>query len=724
MVKSGSKGSFINLSQICACLGQQSLEGSRIVAEKGTRTLPCFAHDDYSLASRGMVFNSFALGLTPPELFYHAIGGREGLVDTAVKTSQTGYLQRRMNKSMEESVVREDGTIRNSLGEIISFRWGSGGMHPARVERVKMHILREGTASIRRAYLPREAAIILELRQRVLAAKANVLCGEVDVRVLLPFHSHRLRKEMLRGRRPDHRHADPVYEDLLGITHSAVVKLAVVELFCDRNARYLSEDEVRRYKDRVRHAIENAHSVDGESAGCLAAQSVGEPSTQMTLNTFHTAGVAAKNVTLGLPRLKEILDGSKNAKTPCTTIRFRPPFAESPRFAEYVANTLPLTRLGDVVQQCNVVHDPEWDVSVVETDRPIVAADAVLREGVGTSRHASHVLRFQLHREIMSARCLTPPMIRTILQERLQERAHVVSSETNSIEWVVRVRFAQVKDMMEKGGLGPDQEPILCHQAMNVLLDTVVVSGHPLVSSADNATQKRTTVTAEGEIDEREECVVNVYGTFLADCASTTCVDWRRCTSNDLWEVYGTLGIEACAHVLFDQLKAVVSFDGTYVADKHLVMITDTICRGGGIMPLNRHGINKTETSPLMRCSFEETADVLYNAAVHSEQENAEGVTSCIMMGQLARFGTGGVEVLFPRSGAVDRILRPDAGRRVLRSTCRCHVDARQEQECMEYVPDDVRPSANRLPPAREEPTRMRAKFRHLSPRRSPTKRT
>ena len=158
MVSGGSKGSFINLSQICACLGQQSLEGSRIVAEKGTRTLPCFAHDDLSLASRGMVFNSFALGLSAPELFYHAVGGREGLVDTAVKTSQTGYLQRRMNKSMEDHVVHGDGTIRNALGDVVSFRWGSDGLHPARVERVRLDVLVEDAARARAASSPTSSA--------------------------------------------------------------------------------------------------------------------------------------------------------------------------------------------------------------------------------------------------------------------------------------------------------------------------------------------------------------------------------------------------------------------------------------------------------------------------------------------------------------------------------------------------------------------------------------
>ncbi|NDC43373.1 MAG: hypothetical protein EBZ77_17795, partial [Chitinophagia bacterium] len=198
MVSAGSKGSFINLSQICASLGQQSLEGGRIVAEKGSRTLPFFAHTDSGLASRGMVFNSFALGLAPTELFYHAVGGREGLVDTAVKTSQTGYLQRRMNKSMEDHSVDDRGYVRNSVGDVVSFRWGSDGLHPARLERVRLPLLSDSDDVVRRrfAFDSSVADEVLRRRDAILRTKTHVLVTEFDARVLLPFHPSRMRQQI------------------------------------------------------------------------------------------------------------------------------------------------------------------------------------------------------------------------------------------------------------------------------------------------------------------------------------------------------------------------------------------------------------------------------------------------------------------------------------------------------------------------------------------------
>ena len=115
MVLSGSKGSTINISQIMSCVGQQNVEGKRIPFGFDRRTLPHFTKDDYGPDSRGFVSNSYLSGLTPQEFYFHAMGGREGLIDTAVKTSETGYIQRRLIKSLEDVMVKYDGTIRNSM---------------------------------------------------------------------------------------------------------------------------------------------------------------------------------------------------------------------------------------------------------------------------------------------------------------------------------------------------------------------------------------------------------------------------------------------------------------------------------------------------------------------------------------------------------------------------------------------------------------------------------
>ena len=314
------------------------------------------------------------------------------------------------------------------------------------------------------------------------------------------------------------------------------------------------------------------------------------------------------------------------------------------------------------------------------------------------------VMRFVLNQDIMRTRYLTPPMIRCILAERLGSRASVCSSDTSSIDWTVRIRLHHVKDMLAHGNLGPECDAVLCHRVMNVLLDTVVIGGHPGVTNANVA-------------EERGEYVVYTYGSWFLACSAYEAVDWYRTTADDVWEVYHTLGIEACAHVYFEQIKSVVSFDGTYVDDRHILLIVDSICRSGSVMPLNRHGLNRVDTtSPFMRCSFEETTDVLCDAAMFAQQENALGVSTSIMMGQLGKFGTGGVEMQFSTAPAV-KVSSSDRAR-TMRSTCRSFTKRTEEQ--IEYVLD----SETRLVSARRmsPPTvpahvpRKRTRFRNASP--------
>jgi hypothetical protein len=134
MMEAGSKGNPINISQMAGVVGQQQVDGKRIDFGFRHRTLPHFSRDDYGPESRGFVENSYLRGLTPQEFWFHAMGGRVGLIDTAVKTAETGYIQRRLVKAMEDLKVGYDGTVRNSNGDIIQFLYGEDGMDATAVE--------------------------------------------------------------------------------------------------------------------------------------------------------------------------------------------------------------------------------------------------------------------------------------------------------------------------------------------------------------------------------------------------------------------------------------------------------------------------------------------------------------------------------------------------------------------------------------------------------------
>lgn len=152
MVMAGSKGSFINIAQMSACVGQQSVEGKRIAYGFVDRTLPHFSKDDYSPESKGFVENSYLRGLTPQEFFFHAMGGREGLIDTAVKTAETGYIQRRLVKALEDIMVHYDNTTRNSLGNVIQFIYGEDGMDASHIEKQSLDTIGGSDAAFEKRY--------------------------------------------------------------------------------------------------------------------------------------------------------------------------------------------------------------------------------------------------------------------------------------------------------------------------------------------------------------------------------------------------------------------------------------------------------------------------------------------------------------------------------------------------------------------------------------------
>lgn len=348
MVSAGSKGSFINISQIIACVGQQNVEGKRIPYGFKKRTLPHFSKDDLGPESRGFVENSYLRGLTPQEFFFHAMGGREGLIDTACKTAETGYIQRRLVKAMETVMARYDGTVRTSGGQIVQFLYGEDGMDAVWIERQDFDSLTLAKAEFENRFVLNTAANDFGYdEQNVPYLEPDILedCRtDPEVQLLLDKEAETLREDQaaLRivmanreaGRESDESSYAPgnvrrVIQNAMrqfridraqpSDLHPRVIIQKVTELL-DRLVVVVGDDPLsveaqnnattlyrilvrsmlaskRVLKDfRLSEAALNwvigevetrfhiAKVNPGEMVGVLAAQSIGEPATQMTLN--------------------------------------------------------------------------------------------------------------------------------------------------------------------------------------------------------------------------------------------------------------------------------------------------------------------------------------------------------------------------------------------------------------------------------------------------------
>ena len=301
MTASGAKGSIVNFSQISGLLGQQELEGRRVPTMVSGKTLPSFRPYDSRARAGGFIAQRFLSGIRPQEFFFHCMAGREGLIDTAVKTSRSGYLQRCLVKHLESLRVHYDHTVRDSDGSVVQWFYGEDGLDVTKASYLsRFDFCWNNRAGLVEQVRPADILPSLERREAVSAAKKAWK---------RPF-----RHEPVMAKYPPSAHlgsvSDKFYEQL--------------EEFLRTFAKNDCGDDESTFRALMWLKYMRSLVDPGEAVGLLAAQSLGEPSTQMTLNTFHFAGFGAKNVTLGIPRLREIImTASAKIKTPTMTVHLR-----------------------------------------------------------------------------------------------------------------------------------------------------------------------------------------------------------------------------------------------------------------------------------------------------------------------------------------------------------------------------------------------------------------
>lgn len=316
MTVSGAKGSNVNVTQISCMLGQQELEGRRVPVMVSGKTLPSFRAYDLGPRAGGYITGRFLTGIKPQEYFFHCMAGREGLVDTAVKTARSGYLQRCLIKHLEGLKVNYDGSVRDcNDGSIYQFLYGEDSLDVTKSSYLKQFKFNaQNYDAFVDKYNPKAASQVLNVKKaEKLMRKAAKNPKKYD-----PVIS-RYQPAKYLGATSEKFHKD--LRKYSQENRDNVLQPSSTELSPDNSL--LPESGAYEVLMRLKYL----HSLvePGESVGLLAAQSIGEPSTQMTLNTFHFAGHGAKNVTLGIPRLREIvMTASRKPKTPQMRAPFLP----------------------------------------------------------------------------------------------------------------------------------------------------------------------------------------------------------------------------------------------------------------------------------------------------------------------------------------------------------------------------------------------------------------
>ncbi|CAD7968088.1 unnamed protein product [Amoebophrya sp. A120] len=750
MTTCGSKGSAMNLCQMMACLGQQNVSGARIKDGFVNRTLPLFKYNAKEPKARGFVSNSFYSGLEPPEFFFHTMGGREGLVDTAVKTAETGYMQRRLIKALEDLSIKYDLSVRSSNGRVVQFAYGADGLNPGSMEgsgskcldlkHTLSQVLRvcRGPKGVKQKKTfggySKEERNALSARKRTAQSCVEFLPTKVAEIVNQEgdnFHSNKAASNLTKHELEEYLHKPLTATELEAISRPLLTSLEKHIKHAYPSAHDLDtkafQDELRSFLltevcEKLRKTeveLENSSSMDvddhgrttsiaalpddvdlqsseddprrtalalqlhnnnicitrhqldefihrcatkyvralhhpGEAVGVVAAQSIGEPATQMTLKTFHFAGVASMNVTLGVPRIKELMDAVRTISTPVITARLEDPTSET--FARLTKTRVEKTFLKDVCKHFKEVYQPydedgiwqrhlktieqRWKLqNTRNNENKIDDGDpdfllAKVEKPVNYTLHGGGMyLVIKLNRETLSKlqmnhitakhvmRCIRAQIPLSKFKYTLVE---VPSSKDSSKFAVDKIRLYPY---------GPNGYFDLGQ--LQQILPYVHIDGLPTCGRAViNLTN-----------DKEHELLVEGVG--LQEVMITPGVNSARTVSNNVLEVRGVLGIEAARATITSEITKVMSSHGLEVDSRHIQLLGDTMTQMGEVYGMTRHGIQKLKASTMMLASFEKTNDHLFDAAAYRRTDPVAGVSECIILGSPIHFGTGMFDLLY-----------------------------------------------------------------------------
>ncbi|KAK4337089.1 hypothetical protein RND71_044190 [Anisodus tanguticus] len=533
MIQPGAKGGLVNALQISCLLGQIELEGKRVPMMISGKTLPSFEPYDTSPKAGGFVTGRFLTGICPQEFFFHCMAGREGLIDTAVKTSRSGYLQRCLIKHLEGLVINYDNTVRDSDQSIIQFLYGEDGL-----DILKSQLLKDKGFSI---------------------ISKNIDC-------LAP------KKELVNK----------------------------IKSFADTEAINMQTEDLNDW-DQV-HEMDRLSRKRGEAVGLLAAQSIGEPSTQMTLNTFHFAGRGEMNVTLEEEDSSSDEEGgdgdADDARTKGT--RNQELTYEEPEEEEF--------------EKSDSEEVSENEENIISTEKNNDSENETNEESV-------------------------------IKKERKRINSNLKQDRINS----VKAQFPIIDDYDFD-----DVNEEWCVLSLQFSLGQFKIDLASLIQEETKKAvlykvgkiDKAFLVKNPNAIESEYESMIKTEGvSFLSLIKFSNYLDLNRVYSNDIHAIANTFGIEAGRKAVVQEMKNVFGVYGIEIDPRHLSLIADYMTFSGVIKGMNRFSIN-SNSSPIQQITFETSMQFLKNATLLGIKDEISSPSARLFIGRPITAGSGILECL------------------------------------------------------------------------------
>lgn len=666
MQKSGAKGSIANNGQISGFVGQQNIDGKRMpfALSNGTRTLPHFIFGDNSPEARGFVDRSYLEGLNFKQVWFHAGAGRRGVIDTAMKTADSGYIQKKIVKKVEDCKTWDDGTLRD-LNGIVQFLYGGDGFDAKELIPCKgldfpffcnPHFI--ASTLISEAEYARDQGEDIGTLRVMTKNEMDMLCSFI------------------------HTGCPGVQTE---VTERSTFNVRTILRAVISNVK-IYDSVIARFCKSIKDEFEQAKAKYGYMAGLVAGHSIGEPTTQLTLNSFHSTGMSAKDVTLGVPKLKEILNASTKPSKPTCTVYHNDPELKSYELEELnapnekeakkasakalikateIANgftqlTVDFFMSSHELQYLSLPDDDPETIDIRSSPLCLLTYEeyekrwwVTLSEDFGRPplmQPDGWVIVIQLDITKLYTYGITPQDIADAIEaDSFGNRGNAmacVASPTNIGQIEVYLNFSDIQPFAAPRF--ENAEYVKPEFSRNLLTEdninyfTARDVALELIRKTKVQGIKGITKTYVRQDQKTKEWIIDTQGTNLVEILAHAGVDTTRTLSDDIWEVFAVGGIEAVRAFLIEDVTRILSFDGTYINPRHIGMLIDTMCRTGTLTSVNRDGIPR-EVGPLAKGMFEKAVDNFGEAAAFAEHDTMRGVSAAVMYGTLPEVGTGTV---------------------------------------------------------------------------------
>jgi len=634
--------------------------------------------------------------LTIPSTLNFGLANGLHVVDTA----DTGYIQRKLIKGMEDLMVYYDGLVRSANNQIIQYFYGGSNLDQVKQSNIKLNLVNMSDQKIRDTLVFTKAELkdmykkneltkaevlnedfykkLVKFRNelRVIVTKATLSYVTMKDKFMLPVNLPRV----INSNISNNNKSDLTYQDVID-TIDDIIKSENTKMFCmtdterklDMSQSYKQEIEhtnkfmfiisiyeylspkkcileykltktsLEKVKKEIIHNFKKAIVNPGEMVGVLGAQSMGEKSTQLNLNTKHSAG-AIKKGTSGVARMNEILRCTKNIKTPMLTIYLDDKYKYNKESAYKIASYISYLTLQDIVVKSDIGYDPDIKNGYLSIDNIDPNTAMQIYDVKLDLKKLPWMFRFSINRDMIYAKKLKLSEIKINFVKFWKNKllnlknsktdkdinsivvsCAILSSTENDPNPVIHIRFELNNYNLNK-----------IIELQDYILANFNLKGLEGISNIEVTNVAQLNVLSDGSLETKDQYVLQTEGINMAGIRGITGIDHVKTITNDMYSIYANFGIEAVRNRLINEVTELI--DVNY---HHIALLIDVITHSGSLISIDRHGINRQDTDPLSRASFEKTMEQFVNAAAFNETDKLKSVSSRIIIGRMINGGTG-----------------------------------------------------------------------------------